>query len=40
MDNDSSDMCMVHFIPRWTSAYRLEVRNLGAVYNEYSLHTN
>lgn len=39
-DTDSTDYCVVRFYPRWTAPYRIVIRNLGSVYNEYTLETN
>ncbi|MCB9923028.1 MAG: hypothetical protein H6822_12660 [Planctomycetaceae bacterium] len=36
-DTDGSDTCVVRFRPRWTGSFRIEVRNLGTVYNEYAI---
>jgi hypothetical protein len=36
-DTDSTDRCLVLFRPRWTGQFRIEVRNLGSVYNEYRI---
>lgn len=36
-DTDGSDDCVVRFWPGWTRTYRIEVRNLGAVYNRYEI---
>ena len=36
-DTDGSDTCVVRFRPRWTGSFRIEVRNLGTVYNEYTI---
>jgi hypothetical protein len=39
-DDDYSDDCIVRFIPKWTGAFRVRVRNRGLVYNRYVLLTN
>jgi len=39
-DLDSSDVCLCRWYPKWTGAYRIEVRNLSSVYNRYSIETN
>jgi hypothetical protein len=39
-DDDLTDRCYVSFRPRWTGTFRVEVRNLGGVYNRYHLQTN
>lgn len=36
-DEDSTDRCLVCFRPRWTGPFRIVVRNLGPVYNEYAI---
>ncbi len=36
-DTDASDDCVVRFHPRWTGVFRIEVRNLGGVYNQYEI---
>jgi hypothetical protein len=39
-DTDSTDMCILKVTPRATGRYRLEIKNLGNVYNEYVVRTN
>ena len=39
-DRDGTDTCYVSLIPRWTGSFRVEVRNLGSVYNEYTIMVN
>jgi hypothetical protein len=39
-DTDSTDVCVLDVTPRWTGAFRLEIHNLGAVYNRYVVTTN
>jgi hypothetical protein len=39
-DTDPGDFCVVHFTPRWTGRFTIVVRNLGGVYNDYTLRTN
>ena len=39
-DTDPTDDCVVRWYPRWTGVFRVEVRNLGGVYNHYYLRTN
>lgn len=39
-DTDSTDHCLVVLSPRWSSEFRVEVRNFGRVYNCYRLRTN
>jgi hypothetical protein len=36
-DTDATDYCVVRFHPRWTGPFRIEVRNLGSVYNVYDI---
>jgi hypothetical protein len=36
-DIDATDDCVVSFTPKWTGSFRIEVKNLGSVYNEYSI---
>ena len=36
-DTDRSDDCVVRLLPRWTGTFRIEVRNLGHVYNQYQI---
>jgi hypothetical protein len=38
--NGLSDRETVSFTPRWTGRFRIEVRNLGGVWNEFTLRTN
>jgi hypothetical protein len=37
MDNDRTDYCIVDFRQRTSGDIRVEIRNLGRVYNEYTL---
>ena len=40
VDNDGTDYCIAEFwVPR-TQTIRIEIRNLGSVWNEYTLRTN
>lgn len=39
-DADWSDQAYCSWHPQWTGSFRIEVRNLGGVYNEYMLLTN
>ena len=39
-DVDSTDQCVVRFAPTDTISFRIEVRNLGGVYNRYTMRTN
>ena len=36
-DNDELDLCLLSWYPRWTGTFRVEVVNLGSVYNEYTI---
>lgn len=36
-DIDLTDFCILEVRPRWTGNFRLEIRNLGTVYNQYVL---
>ena len=36
-DTDGSDDCVVRFMPYRTGTFRIEVRNLGCVYNRYAI---
>ncbi|MCA9300636.1 MAG: hypothetical protein KDA28_16320 [Phycisphaerales bacterium] len=36
-DTDGTDLCVLEVSPRWTGQFRLEIRNLGGVFNEYVL---
>lgn len=39
-DTDITDYCVVRWFPRRTGTYRIVVRNLGSVWNLYTLLTN
>jgi hypothetical protein len=39
-DLDYTDRTYVQWTPRWTGAYKVKIRNLGRVYNQYTLLTN
>jgi len=39
-DDDSSDKCLVSWVPKWTGSFKIRVVNRGRVYNEYELRTN
>ena len=39
-DTDMTDICLGEWTPRWTGKFRIEIENLGDVYNEYDLVTN
>ena len=36
-DTDNTDQCVVGFHPNWTGTFRIEVRNLGYIYNQYEI---
>jgi hypothetical protein len=36
-DDDLTDVCVVAFTPEETGRFRVEVKNLGNVYNEYRM---
>jgi hypothetical protein len=39
-DTDSTDDCLVTFVPRWTGRFTIVIDNLGSVYNDYVMTTN
>lgn len=39
-DIDSTDDCYVKWTPKWTGLFYVKIKNLGSVYNNYSLYTN
>jgi len=39
-DDDYTDYCILSWTPRWTGAFRIEVKNLGNIANCYTLSTN
>src|SRR5689334_19047666 len=39
-DTDYTDQLICSWSPRWTGMFRIEVRNLGNVYNRYQVRTN
>lgn len=39
-DTDYSDDCYVKWFPRWTGVFKVRIKNLGNVYNEYLMLTN
>jgi hypothetical protein len=39
-DDDELDTCLAAWQPMFGGYYRVTVRNLGSVYNEYTLKTN
>ena len=40
VDSDLSDQAYCAWYPRWTGSFRVEIENLGRVYNDYRLLTN
>jgi hypothetical protein len=40
LDNDGTDYCVLRWMPDETETFRLEISNLGPVYNAYVLRTN
>ena len=39
-DDDNTDFCVVSWTPRWSGNFRIRIKNLGRVYNQYTLLTN
>ncbi len=39
-DTDGTDNCVVSFNPKWTGVFYIKIKNLGSVYNKYSIITN
>ncbi len=39
-DTDNTDQCVCTFTPRWTGPFTIRIKNLGRVYNQYTLVTN
>ena len=39
-DLSTSDQAAVSWTPRWTGEFRIEIKNRGGVYNQYTLLTN
>ena len=39
-DTDLTDVCVCTWEPSWTGVFRIEVVNLGNVYNLYDIETN
>ena len=39
-DNDATDVCLAIWRPSRTGIYRIEVVNLGSVYNDFVIRTN
>jgi len=36
-DNDGTDDCVVTFTPRYTGSFKIKIKNLGRVYNQYNM---
>jgi hypothetical protein len=39
-DTDAPDYCILDWVSQRTGVFRLEIQNLGSVYNEYVVRTN
>jgi hypothetical protein len=39
-DADSTDHCILRWVPRWTGKFTLRIRNRGRISNFYHLRTN
>jgi hypothetical protein len=39
-DTDGTDDCVLTWMPRWTGRFRLEVKNLGRISNQYVMLTS
>jgi hypothetical protein len=39
-DDDYTDRCYVSWVPKWTGKYVIVVKNLGPVYNKFTLAVN
>ena len=39
-DDDYTDRCYVSWVPKWTGKYIIVIKNLGPVYNNFTLMTN
>jgi hypothetical protein len=39
-DTDTTDYCILDWFENWTGTIRIEIHNLGDVYNDYALMTN
>jgi hypothetical protein len=39
-DTDSGDQCLVTWTPRWQGNFKIVVKNLGFVYNQYAIAHN
>lgn len=36
-DTDSGDTCLCTFTPKWYGKFKIKVKNLGSVYNKYTI---
>ena len=36
-DTDNLDTCVCTWTPKWTGEFKIKVKNLGSVYNEYTI---
>lgn len=39
-DTDATDTTYCSWTPAWTGSFRIEIKNLGSVYNNYQISTN
>ncbi|WP_290702511.1 hypothetical protein [Amphritea sp.] len=39
-DTDGTDTMLCRWTPSWTGEFRVRIKNLGDVYNDYTLYTN
>ncbi|BBB26733.1 hypothetical protein [Amphritea japonica] len=39
-DTDRTDQMLCRWTPSWTGKFRVRIKNLGDVYNDYTLYTN
>lgn len=39
-DTDGTDDCILSWTPRWTGRFRIEVKNLGRISNQYVMVTS
>ena len=39
-DADITDIMICEFTPRWTGQFTIKIKNLGSVYNAYTVRTN
>lgn len=39
-DADPTDIMICEFTPKWTGQFTIKIKNLGSVYNAYTLRTN